>query len=909
MISISHDFSKKLYELGYKSLTPIQQLAIPIILKGKNTLIIAPTGFGKTEAAIFPVFYMILRDNPNKISALYITPLRALNRDLELRLKKLGENLGIKVAVRHGDSTASERKRILIDPPDLLLTTPETLLYLLVNESMRELLTNVKWIIIDELQEMLDEKRGYELLLLIERIKRISRNKLQLIGLSATIGDIEIAKKFLGEEVEVAKVDARKDMEVYLDIPEVKKEYVDLSLKTNLNPETIARLKELERLIKENKPVLVFTNVRETTEFIANELSKLTDLKVLTHHGSLSREIRVEAEREFKEGKIDALVATSSLELGIDIGVINAVIQYMSPRQVIRLVQRIGRSGHSLFKVSKGFIIPSNDTYDILECKSIVDNLKENYLEKPLVETKPYDVIAHEIAGLVLEGVNDKQEIFKIITSSFLFRDLTEEEFDEILSILESGKIIKRSDEKVLPSFRLWKYYYTTNMIPDSIRDYLVIDHITNTKIGTLDYEFVASLDEEAVFVLGGKLWKVISIEDNRIYVEQTHYKAGILPSWFGESIPVEREVAQKVFEYLDRINKGDSLSLPKDSVEKIKQLIDEHIKRGYPLPSKNNIVVEINGDLAVVHSALGTRGNNTLGALLSLFITRIKGVKTTYRSDAYHIAISSVIPIDKTDFEKAIKMLLSLSDREFESYLSLAIKESPQFKWKLLVEVERFGLIDKEKVDIQLSQNLLKAYTDTIVGEEAVRELMAKNYDKELLKYVRNMTWKIIEVPSFSPLAKDFLEKLLVSTENEEKGVFLEIFKRKTLNNRVKLACIICGWNGTYIVSDSPNKCPKCGSVFLTIVDNEEDLNILKKFHKGQKLSKKELKRLETLKTISSLYSQFGKYVAIGYSVPGVSINGLSKALGELRNGEDKFFEALLEEERKFLKTRKYWH
>ena len=910
MINVSNEFVRKLKELGYVNLTPIQKIAIPIILKGKNTLVIAPTGYGKTETAVFPVFYRILVENTLPISALYITPLRALNRDIELRLKRLGDALGIKVKVRHGDSTESERKKILLDPPQLLLTTPESLLYLLVNEKYRKLLENLKWIIIDELQEMLDEKRGYELLVMLERIKRISKNKLQLIGLSATIGDVEIAKRFLGDDVEVAKIDARKNMEISLIIPEIKKEYADLSLKFNINPEVIARIKEIEEIVKKEKPVLIFTNVRETAEYLSNELSKLTQLKVLTHHGSLSREMRIEAEKEFREGEIDALVATSSLELGIDIGKINAVIQYMSPRQVIRLVQRIGRSGHSIEKLSKGYIIPSNDIFDILECKAIVDSFKEGYLEKPLVEYKPYDVIAHEVAGMVLEGYNDEKEIFDAIKSVFLFKDLTEEEFEDILAILESAKIIKREKGKILPSYRLWKYYYETNMIPDSLRDYLVIDHITNSKIGTLDEEFVATIDEDTVFVLGGKLWKVISIEEGKVYVEQAQLKSGILPSWFGESIPVEKEVSIKVYKYISSLAKGNTVDLPDEILEKLKNILNEQMQRGYPVPSDKEIIIEINNDLIVIHSPFGTRGNNTIGALLSILLTQVKGIKASYRSDAYHIAIATVVPIHRDDLVKIVNMINSLSETELVELLKVAIKESPQFKWKLLVEAERFGVIDKNK-DIDISSTLLKPFADTIVGEEAVKELLVKNYDVDVIRNeIKKVTWKILEVPSFSPLAKEFLDKLFVFHSSDDKPVMIEIYKRKLASKEVRVICLVCGWNGVYRAGEVPSKCPKCNSVFLTVADpqDEESIKIVKKALKGEKISRKEQKRLEELKRISSLYVDYNKYVAIGLSAPGVGATNISKALEKLREGEDKFYEALLELERKFIRTRKYW-
>jgi Lhr-like helicases len=199
MSTKSQDFIRKLRESGYVNLTPIQRLAIPKVLSGTHLLIIAPTGHGKTEAAIIPIMYNIYMKRPKKISALYLTPLRALNRDIQYRLDKLGQSFQIKVSTRHGDSTRKERRDLLQDPPDLLISTPETLLYLLVDKRVRELLTGVRWVVIDEVQEMLDEKRGYELSVMLQRLRLIARNP-QMIGLSATLGDVELAKTVLSTE-------------------------------------------------------------------------------------------------------------------------------------------------------------------------------------------------------------------------------------------------------------------------------------------------------------------------------------------------------------------------------------------------------------------------------------------------------------------------------------------------------------------------------------------------------------------------------------------------------------------------------------------------------------------------------------------------------------------------------------
>ncbi|WP_338600989.1 DEAD/DEAH box helicase [Sulfolobus tengchongensis] len=913
MINVTNEFLVRLKKLGYEDLTPIQKVAIPKIVSGKHTLIIAPTGFGKTEAAVLPIFYSVFKNKPPKISTLYITPLRALNRDLEGRLKKLGDAFNINVSVRHGDSSQKERKEILENPPDMLIVTPETLLYLILNDVFRRYFENLKWIVIDELQEMLDEKRGIELSVLIQRLKRISKNRIQLIGISATIGNIELAKRYLNKEgdVDVASIDTIKSMEISLILPKADERYLDLSAKLGLRPDTIARLEKLNEIIRDNKPIIIFTNTRETSEFLASQLSNIYELKVAPHHGSLSREVRIKTENDFKNGNIDAIIATSSLELGIDIGKVNLVVQYMSPRQVIRLIQRIGRSGHKIGKTSKGYIIPSDDMFDILESKAIIDSLNSGFLEKPLIEENPLDVASHEIAGMVLEGYKDPKEILSILHDSFYFRTFTNEMLDNLLEILESAKIIKkREDGTLAPGRRIWKYYYGTNMIPDSIRNYLVIDHSTNIKIGTLDEEFVASLEEDSVFILGSKLWKVISIENDKIYVERTELKTGILPSWFGESIPVEKEISKKVYEYIYAIEYD---KFKEEIDNNIVDTIKRHIERGYPELRPDLILIEvIKNNLVIIHSPFGTRGNNTVGCIISSLLNREKKTKTSYRSDAYHIAISSVIPITKDDIEKIISIIVSLPINEIIEILREGIKESPQFKWKLLVEIKRFGMIDPEK-EITLTSSIIKAYGDTIVGEEAINELIVKNYDIEIISELKKYTWKVVEVYEASPIAKHFLDKILnfTSIEDEDKPLMIEIFKKKLENKEVKLICLSCGWSSTYTVINIPNKCPKCSSVFLTACspDDNESLSIVRKAIKGDKLTNKEKRKLEQLKIVASFFPDYGKYTLIALVTNGVGPSNLGRVLSKLSEGENEFYMSLIEEERRFIKTRKYWH
>jgi len=910
MTSVSQEFARKLIKLGYKKLTPVQEKAIPIIVKGRNVIIIAPTGSGKTEAAIFPVFYKIYTERPEKISALYITPLRALNRDIELRLKRLANEFEIKVNLKHGDTSRKESKEILSSPPDLLITTPESLLYLITNKKYLEFFKNLRWIIIDELQELIDEKRGIELAIVLQFLKRIGNNYIQFIGLSATIGDVDVAKYFLDPEgnVEVVDVDVKKQISIVLDIPRPNKSLIEKYPDVTLDAKVLARLERLKDIIIENKPVLIFTNTRDTSEFLSNQLRALYNLNIYSHHGSLSKEIRMKVEKEFREGVIDAVVATSSLELGIDIGRINLVVQYMSPRQVTRLLQRVGRSGHSLDKESRGIIIPSTDIFDILECLAIKDLTYEGYLEKPTIEFKPYDVISHFIAGMSLIGGYDIDKLLELLNSVYYFKDLTRNELEEILKYLEEIKIIKYDSGLIKPYARTISYYYNINMIPDSSKSYIVVDHVTNTKIGVLDEDFVSSLDEDSVFILAGRVWKVVSIEEGKVYVESAELKSGILPSWFGESIPVEKEVAERVYEYMYRIYSGENLGLNEDILKEIKDKINEHVRRGYPLPSKDRIVIEVLKDLIIIHSPFGTRGNNTLGAILSQLLST-ESIKVYYQFDAYHIVLASPSLFSVEKVKDVINLVKSLNEQELLAILKKASIQSPKYKWKLVVEAKRFGAVEHD-IELEKILGILKFFKDTLVGEEAIKELIAKEYNLAILKDLSRFHIEILEVPSPSPLAQLFLDKLFtVSKSYEDLPVMLEVFKRRLLNKEVRLICILCGWNDRFRVRDVVENCPKCGSVFLAVVtqDDLESINIINKNIKGEKLNKDERVKLNELKLTADLFASYKKWAVIGLAANGVGPHNLGRIISKLRDGEEKFYEALIEEEKKFLRAKKY--
>jgi len=408
--------------------------------------------------------------------------------------------------------------------------------------------------------------------------------------------------------------------------------------------------------------------------------------------------------------------------------------------------------------------------------------------------------------------------------------------------------------------------------------------------IGELDEEFVSSLSEGEVFVLGGRLWRVVSVEKERIYVERAKEVRGLLPTWFGESIPVEKEVALKVYEMIAKAFRGDLSGLPQDVAEELSKLVSEHKRRGYPEVGPDRIVVEVSGDVAVIHSPLGTRGNNTLGSVLSGLFKSL--MKPTYRSNAYFIALASPSGIQEQEMREVVETFLRSPKEVLLSRLETAVKNSPNFKWKLFIEAERFGAIEKGS-EFNYNFSLLKPYAETVVGTEAVKELIAKEYDVEALDRAKEMEWVVVKVPSFSPLAETFLSQLLLHSDSNDSPVMLEIIRRRLSSKELRLICLTCGWSDVRKAGEVPQRCPKCGGAFLAVTypDDSQAVEVVRKSLKGEKIKGAENRKLKELKATASYYPQFGKYVALAIAARGVGAGNLARVLAELDKGEEAFF------------------
>ena len=948
---------KALLKRGFIKPTEPQEKAIPLILKGENVLLIAPTGTGKTEAAFLPIFHNFLRLRDREkivpgIYILYITPLRALNRDLLDRLMWWSEELDISVAVRHGDTEVRERTHQAKNPPNLLITTPETLQAILSGRVMRSHLSKVKWVIVDEIHELAEDKRGSQLVLGLERLSYIKSINgedphFQRVGLSATVGSPnEIARFLVGKDrkVTVVQVPVARMMKLKVVYPQYTQEDVELSTKLYTHPEVVARLRLIKELIENHKSTLIFVNTRAIAEVLSSRFNVWNiDLPIGVHHGSLAKPSRIMAEKGLKEGKLKALIATSSLELGIDIGHIDLVIQYMSPRQVTRLVQRVGRSGHRIGGVAKGIIITADED-DTLEAIVICRKALNEELEPVIIPEKPLDVLTHQIVALLmLRGRWKFDEILTIYRRAYPYRDLSKNDLLFVLRYMHSRyprlAWISERDEVILrPRNRdFYRYFFEElSMIPDE-RHYLVIDETTNTPIGLLDEAFVAEYGEPGVkFVFRGSLWIIKNITGDKIYVTPTKDPTGAIPSWVGEEIPVPFEVAMEVGEIKRKVSNlldtGKSLdtivedlckTYPIDKKSLLRALypIKEQKEKGFIVPSDKVALIESWENLVVIHVHLGLLGNRALGKLIAEILTSRIGSAVGVQQDAYRIVFQLPTHMSSQEIKDVILSLSNLSEKEIMDLIIKAAIKSGMFKRRIIHVARRFGALKKSIsfADISL-RKLVEMFKGTPIFEEALKEFLLKDVDVKPVRWfftelkagkiaIANMDTKIP-----SPITKLALEKIARKTElipaDRMKRIIIESTRARLLNESRFLVCTE-NWDWYDIVkvkdlSDKPS-CPLCGSKKLAFLDVDlKDIERLVKL-KGRARSKSDRALLKRIVENADLVAKYGKKAIIALAAKGVRPKDLVNLLEEYSNKpiDNNFFLKIAELEKEALKRR----
>ncbi|CCC82064.1 DEAD/DEAH box helicase [Thermoproteus tenax] len=922
--SLHEAVRRALEERGFVELTEPQKRALPHILEGKNVLIVAPTGSGKTEAALLPIMSKFLAEGPGDpgIYILYITPLRALNRDLLDRLKWWGAKLNVSVDVRHGDTDETDRQRQSKNPPHMLITTPEMLQAILTGKRLLEHLRRLRWIIVDEVHELAEDKRGVQLSVALERIRYHVGRDIQIVGLSATVGSIDEVAKFLfgvGRPYVVVQVGTR-DMDLSVVRPRPTARDAEEANRLGTHEEVAARLRSIKEMVERHKTTLIFVNTRSMAELLGFRLSQAyPDLPVAVHHSSLSKMVRLSVESGLKSGALKAVVATSSLELGIDIGHVDLVIQYLSPHQVVRLVQRVGRSGHKLTLTPKGVIV-ADDVNDALEAIEIVKRAKAGMLEQTRVPHKPYDVLANQVAAfLMLKPRWRLQELYEVITRAYPYRDLTLDELRRVVKFLNELRprlalYFEEDDTVVRPRNRgFFRYFFETlSMIPDE-KQYAVVNSKTGELIGTLDEAFVAEYGAPGVkFVFRGRPWLITEVDGRAIKVIEVDDPSGAIPSWIGEEVPVPFEVAQGVGRMkreIHRLGKRRAIAVLTKigmSREAAEFVVGEVLSQPADyLPDDETIVVEQYAEnIVIVHAHLGTLANRALSKLLSEIIIRETELPIGFHQDAYSVILQASRGLDAELVVRSLMKLAELSPAGLAELVKSALVKSGSFKRRFLYVAKRFGAVDKEADIHNVSiGKLVEAFSGTPVFDEALREALEQDLDLEslwrVLQRIKEGSIRVVLSRGRTRLGEIAYEKLahrleIIPPERLRKLV-LESVKARLLNTSMMFVCADCGWTGVMRVGEMYDaRCPKCGGRLGVIRYLSTD-NLEKELRR---------KREEALKT-AELLEKYGwkALVALAGRIPLEDIESVLKRA----NGADlnKLAEAVMEAEREHLKAR----
>jgi len=898
----------KFKSAGYEQLTPIQKKSLPVLSRRINALLVAPTGSGKTEAAIIPIFTMLAAEEKQKgIRAIYVTPLRALNRDVLRRVIRYAEMEGLTVEVRHGDTSVQKRRKIAMEPPDVLITTPETLAIILTTERMLKALQNLQWIILDEVHELISNERGAHLSLSLERLQEVASGEITRIGLSATVGNLGEAGKFVGG--------TERRCAVLVD-DSIRKYDIDIKyVKGTLN--TVARF--IADYVRDNYSegsVLLFTNTRDEAEYIATVMKNHANgVKVDVHHGSLSKDVREETETRLRSGGAGIVVCTSSLELGLDIGSVELVIHYGSPRQVSKLMQRIGRSRHKIRQSAKGLLV-TNNADDELEAMAIIRRMGKHSIEEQKMHETSLDVLAHHLVGLTLQlGSVSLEQVHKIITRSYPFREITIQDIESCLDLLDSSRIVMydRGHNEFKRKIKAYKYYFENiSTIPDVLK-FEVVDTVSKKVIGSLDQEFVGDYGEQGnVFVLRGSQWRVLAVDDSklRVSVEPMQGAAVNIPYWVGEMIPVDYETAAQV----GKLRK----MIIDNKVTIASTLIQDSYKELKNVPDDSTIVVESsrNRNTVVLHTCFGTKVNNTLTSLLSTIISSKTGYLVEARSDAYRIILSSNARIGRQHIMDCFN-----DEYDLESVIIASLTNTHNVNWRTWCVSKRFGLISKEAVyDRKAARLIYDRYSKTAISRETIRELMHDKYDIKLtssiLERIKRGSLKIVwlEIEKFSDLAKPILEhstRFSATPLSVEQGV-IELVKERLQKTKHKLVCIRCGkWERVMETREAPDNlhCTTCRSQLITATytSDYELANIIRTKLKGGRLSEDDNHKFMRAWKTASLIHNFGRKALLVLSGYGVGVDTAARVLRNCVDDEG-IYKQVYDAERQYITTRGFW-
>ncbi len=718
------------FDSSFEDVTQPQAYAIPVIHDRKSVLISSPTGSGKTLTAFLSIIneLMVKQENgelKDEIYCVYVSPLKALANDIDKNLKQplaelaeLAEKIGeevprIRVGVRTGDTPASERQKMARKPPHILITTPESLAIILTTPKFSEKLKSVEWLIMDEIHDICNSKRGSMLSVTFERLQsRLERDAVR-IGLSATQSPIETIANFLGG------YDGGKERDVWLVLAEGGKDF-DIKVITPVEDITSlpfeivnARMYEkLKELIDDTRTTLVFTNTRSGTEQVMLKLGELGLENIAAHHGSLSRETRLDVEDRLKKGELKAAISSTSLELGIDIGTIDLVCQIGSPKSIAKGLQRVGRAGHGVGEESKGrFMVFDND--DLVECAVLAKSAIDHEIDRVSIPSNPLDVLAQTLVGLSIETRWGIEDAYRLIRNSYSFHDLSWEDYMSVLRYLGSrdmpnvySKIWLDEDEGIFGRKRGSRliYYLNSGTIPEEASFRVFSEK--GGRLGELSEGFVEKLGPGDVFVLGGKSYVFERARGMSLFVKDATGRRPSVPSWTGEMLPRSFDLSVSIGNFRDKVKKR--LEPPTDG-EKTGDIPPEQLKRtlnwlmkDYQLdpsgarsiisyfreqaafdpnvPGDRDLLIEgyldqNNNHNIIFHFCFGRRVNDALSRAYAMVLSDMHdvNVSVSITDDNFMLTTPRNIPLE--NFENLIR------EDELEELLERAIGETELFK------------------------------------------------------------------------------------------------------------------------------------------------------------------------------------------------------------------------------------
>ena len=844
-LSVLNEHVRKWFIENFKELTPPQKYAFKLISERKNILITAPTGSGKTMSGFLSIisrlFDLSIKGKlEERIYCIYISPLRALNNDIYKNLtvpleqvysqivKEMGTDVikgnmrKVTIAVRTGDTSQKERREQLLKPPNILVTTPESLAILLNSEKFALNFKGLEYAIIDELHELANNKRGVHLALSLERLVEISGSNFTRIGLGATLYPLEEAAMYLagcesGKPRDCLIVDASWSKKLDVKVMSPVKDLI-YAKEGSVEEATYNKINEI---IKASKSTLIFTNTRSGTERVVYNLKKRFGYgeDIAAHHGSLSRESRLEVEDLLKKGSLKCAVSSTSLELGIDIGAIENVIQLGSPKSVTRAIQRFGRAGHSFKAVARGETIILNRD-DLVECTVMIDAALKHHLDSFLVPQNALDVLAQHIVGMSLSGRWGVDEAFAVIRRAYPYHELEKSDFVYLLNYL-AGTYVGLESRRVYAKIwydekenafgkrgRFTKVIYMLNQgtIPDEVAVNVFV--AGNKWIGSIEEEFLTRLKAGDVFTLGGRLYRFEYSRGMKAFVSEAKDSAPTIPPWFSEQLPLSYELAIEIGKFRSRFSEvvgncikktGAGALLRKRAMpDNVKGFLDQlpvdenakHAMYGYFLeqllfakavPSDKMILVEYTRDTdsdkryLIFHSLFGRRVNDALSRAFGILLGEMLDIDIGIMVGDNGFVLSTEENID-VDTGTVDDLFSDITTANLQKMLKKNIRKTEMMRRRFRHVAARSFMILKNykgyKITVgrqQVNSQLILSAAEKIdpnfpIIKEVYREIFNDVMDlpkaEGILRDIKakNISYMFVETPSASPFAHSLI-------------------------------------------------------------------------------------------------------------------------------------------------------